>query len=230
MKLVRAAAAVATVIGVMSASAALAQQNEIIAIFNSAENDSQFAMLSYRRSFGPSLEEGLSFRLDVSRGEFDVPGSTGEIDTQRLLLGYRVIVGPDANLTFYGGPSWRERSYSPVLPGLVEFDEVGAFLSVEYNADLTNGGEVFGLAEYDSTQDLFYASAFYQADVGNLKIGPTVNYLTEGDYERRAAGLRVTLPVSDVIDLTATGAWAEGNAGGPDINSNYLELQVRARF
>lgn len=216
--------------GVLGIKPARAEQNEVIAIFNAAQNGSTFGMLSYRRSLGASLDAGLSFRVDVSRGAFDVPGSEGTIDTLRLLLGYRVEVGTGANLTFYGGASSRARDYSIVLPGLTEFDEVGAFGSVEYNADLADGGEFFALAEYDTTESLFYSSAFYQANLGNVKIGPTVNFLQEGNYSRRAAGVRVTVPVSDTVDFSATGAWAEGDTGGPGINSSYLEVQFRTNF
>jgi hypothetical protein len=230
MKATAATVAALVAIGVSGIEPAQAQQNEIIAIYNSAENDAQFGMFSYRRSLGATLDEGLSLRIDGSRGVFDVTGSEGTIDTLRLLVGYRIVVGSDSNLTFYGGASSRQRDYSVLLPGLTEFDDVGAFGSVEYNADFPDGGEVFGLVEYDTTEDLFYASGFYQADLGSVKIGPTVNYLEEGDYTRRAAGLRVTFPVSDDVDVTATGAWAEGDTGGPGIDSSYIEMQLRTRF
>ena len=230
MKATAAILAAGIVFGALSTAPALAEQNEVIAILNSAKNDAEFGMLSYRRSLGSSLDEGLSVRIDASRGVFDVPGSQGTIETLRLLVGYRIVLGTDTNLTLYGGPSWRQRDYSVVFPGLTEFDKVGAFVAVGYNQDFADGGEVFTLAEFDTTEDLFYTSAFYQADVGSVKVGPTVNYLQEGDYTRRAAGVRVTVPVNDMVDITATGAWAEGEAGGPGVDSSYLELQLRSRF
>ncbi len=230
MKSIIATAAALMAISSFVPAPASAQQNETIAIYNTAKNDSQFGLLSYRRSLGASLDAGLSFRIDASRGGFDVPGSTGTIDTLRLLFGYRMATGTGSNLTFYGGASMRKRDYSVVLPGLEEFDKVGAFGSIEFNADMANGGEVFSMAEYDSTKDAFYTSAFYQAKLGGIKVGPTVNYLKEGDYARSAAGLRFTYEVSDEMDFSATGAWAEGNTGGPGINSSYLEFQFRTRF
>jgi len=229
MNAIKLATAAAVALGTVSTGQALADQNEIIAIYNSAENDSDFAMLSYRRSLGPSLDEGLILRLDASRGMFDLPGSEGTIDTLRLLLGYRVQMSVATDLAFYGGPSMRERSYSPVLPGLTEFDDVGLFLSAEYNVDLATA-EGFALVEFDTTEDLFYTMAFYQFDFGGFKIGPTANYLSEGDYERHAAGVRLTIPIGDAVDFTATGAWAEGNTGGANIDSSYIELQFRTRF
>ncbi|MFZ1339422.1 MAG: hypothetical protein WAT25_03255 [Paracoccaceae bacterium] len=230
MKAIIASAAALMALGTFGPGPASAEQNEIISIINTAENDSQFGMFSYRRSFGASLDAGLSFRIDASRGRFDVPGSTGTIDTLHLLLGYRMVMDPNTDLTFYGGVSVRKRDYTVVLPGYDEFNETGAFGSVEINSDFADGGEIFGLVEYDTTKDVFYTSAFYQADLGGVKIGPTVNFLEEGDYQRRAAGLRVTYPVSDRLDITATGAWAEGDTGGPAVNSSYFELQLRTSF
>lgn len=225
------AAGIALLLGGLAQDVAAEPKNEVLALINTARNDSTFGYLSYRRSFGSSIDRGLKFRIDVSRGEFDVNTSTGTLTGVRLLLGYTVDLSPSTDLTFYGGITRRELDYDVLLPFLTEYDETAPFVSVEANTDTPNGGEVFGVAEYDGTTDLIYASGFLQYPFGSWKVGGEVSYLEEGDYSRRGLGLRLTTQLTDSIDVTAKLIAAEGGTNGAfDVDSSFFELQVRSKF
>ncbi|MBY6201000.1 hypothetical protein KUV65_06470 [Maritalea mobilis] len=226
-----AAALTAATLAAAAGAPALAQQSEFIAIGNVAENDSSFGMLSFRHGLGMSLYDGIVLRFDAARSAYEAGASDGTLDNFRLLVGYAMPLDATSRLTFFGGLSYRERSYSPSAPFLDEVDEAGVFLSVEYNIDQTNGNEGFALAEYDSVEDTFYTSAFYLFGLNNdIRVGPTFNYLDEGDYSRHAAGVRAAFDIGDSSEISVTGAWAEGDTGAATIDSSYVEVQFRLTF
>jgi hypothetical protein len=200
---------------------------------NSAQNDSTYASLSVRHGFGPSLDDGFKLRADVARGKFsfDYNGTVhGQIDTAHLLLGYSVKSG-DSKVTFYGGVSSRKRNYDKDEKGLTDVNKVGAFASIEADTTLASGANLAGLIEYDSPLKTLYTSAYMVFPVGGILVGPTLNYLDEGDYSRSAIGLRLQMPVAGSTEFVVTGAYAEGGVDGePNVNSSYLELQLSTRF
>ncbi|AHM04475.1 hypothetical protein roselon_02130 [Roseibacterium elongatum DSM 19469] len=188
-------------------------------------------MLSFRQGLGGSLYDGFVLRFDAAHSAYDAGASDGTLTNLRLLAGYAMPLDSTARLTFFGGVSYRDRSYSPNSPFLDEVDEAGVFVSVEFNYDQPNGNEGFALAEYDSVEETFYTSAFYLFGLNyDIRVGPTVNYLDEGDYSRTAAGLRAAFDIGDSAEISVTGAWAEGDTGGNTIDSSYAELQFRITF
>lgn len=231
MTLNKTLAAAALVATISPAAPALAEQNELISIFNIARNDSVFISNSYRRALGASLDDGLIFRADLNNTRFDFDATQARDWTLRLLIGYAVAAGPSTKVTAYGGLSYRDREFGPIPPGLENISEVGFFISGELDHKAANGANYGALLEYDSTLETFYASGYGVFDIGNAKLGPTVNFLQEDDYSRTAVGLRLQVPFNETSDVVATAAYAEGGVdGGPDVDSSYFEVQLRTRF
>lgn len=212
-------------------------RTEILAIGNIAENDSDFLYFSLRQSITGDIDQGFKVRADVARSTFDfsVGGTptTGEHIIARLLAGYAFGFSPGTKITVYAGGAYRDREISPSFPFISEGDDFGFFGSVELSSEFDFGGDFEALAEYETIADTFYTSAFYVHPVGPLKVGPTANFLHEddADYSRWAAGVRASIEVGEHVELTATGAYAEGGTGGSyGTDSSYLELQVRTTF
>jgi hypothetical protein len=224
-----AAAAVAST--VLPGAAAFAQQNELISIFNVGRNDVLFFGNSYRRALGASLDDGLIFRADLNITNFDFDATQASDKTLRLLVGYAFAAGAGSKFTGYGGLSYRDREFEPLSTGLENVDEVGFFVSGEFDHKAANGANYAALVEYDSTLETFYVSGYGVFDIGNAKLGPTVNYLQEDDYSRTAIGLRLQVPFNATSDVVATAAIAEGGVdGADDVDSSYFEIQLRTRF
>jgi hypothetical protein len=63
-----------------------------------------------------------------------------------------------------------------------------------------------------------------------VRIGPTVNFLNEDDYERIAGGVRVNVPMGRHFELNGIGAFARGGNDAFDDESSYAELELRSEF
>lgn len=232
MSIRKSLAALAACAVTLTGGTAVAQQNEIQGIINGADG-SNYLQFSYRRALGGTIDEGLLLRLDIARGTYDVGSSNGMIDTYRLALGYRMPLNDMVQLTFYGGASHREREYedqslSPVF--FPRLSETGVFAAAEINADLSAGGNVFGIVEYDSTTEAVYAGGHWLFGFDQFQVGPEINVLDEDGYSRRAAGLRMTYAMSSAMDFSLSAMWAEGGTDGDENDESYLEFQIRSEF
>jgi hypothetical protein len=218
----------------VTAAPALAGETEIIGIANSARNDSTYGSVSLRYSFGPSLDEGLKLRADAARTSYDfIMGQTsvtGTVNTVHMLLGYAIKID-DIKLTFYGGLSQRDRSHDPFVQGVTDESGVAGFTSVEMDTVLANGTNAAALAEYDGVFGTLYTGGYIVMPLGSVKIGPTANYVSEGDYTRSALGIRLQAPISDSFEAVLTGAYAQGGVDDQaKVNSSYIEVQISTRF
>lgn len=227
--------------------AAQAQNFEVLAIGNGDENGSNFYMLSIRGglSFGQTAAEegtvrnaqtGLRLRVDLARTTYDTNydsvAGTGTGKTYRLLLAYGVPLNADTTLTFTGGVSHRTVEVRPVtLNSPADTTETGPFASIDVEYSPENFGTLQMLAEHDSVGSN-YASITYMANIGtNVRIGPTANYVADGDYSRTALGLSAIYAFGDAFEIKATAANATQKiTGNPDKGVDYLEVQLRTVF
>lgn len=227
--------------------AAQAQNFEVLAIGNGDENGSNFYMLSLRGglSFGQTAAEeaternaqaGLRLRVDLARTTYDTNynsvAGTGTGETYRLLLAYGVPLNADTTLTFTGGVSHRTVEVRPVtLSSPDDSSETGPFASIDVEYSPENFGSLQLLAEHDSV-GANYSSITYMANLGaNLRVGPTANYITDGDYSRSALGLSAIYAIGDAFEIKATAANATQTiTGNADKAVDYLEVQLRTVF
>lgn len=227
--------------------AAQAQNFEVLAIGNRDENGSNFYMLSVRSDLGfgamsagagteRNAQTGLRLRFDATRTTYDtnynaVPG-TGTGTTYRLLLSYGVPVNADTTLTFTGGVSHRNVEVRPFTANSpADTSKTGGFASVDLEYSPASMGSLQVLAEHDSV-GANYGSITYLADLGaNFRVGPTANYVSEGDYSRVAVGLSAIYGLGDSFEIKATAANATQKITGiPNRGVDYLELQFRTVF
>ncbi len=222
-------------------SVAAADGFEVFILGNSADNGSQYSYLSLRAplNFGGTATEsdlGLRLRLDVGRASYDtdydgIPG-TGQGDTYRLLLSYGFAIADTTTLTVTGGVSQHSVEVRPVSASSpADTKETAEFVSL-FLEHRTDGVGLFqGLIEHDGA-GADYAALTYMFDVGaRAKVGPTANYLKEGDYTRSAYGLSATYLVSDNLEFKATAAEAQQSVGSAaSENVSYFELMLRAEF
>ena len=213
-----------------------AYRTEILAIGNIAHNDSDYLSLSIRHSLSGDLNNGFKVRLDLNRSHYQYNVNALEIDgevlTARLVAGYAMPLQYNAVLHLWGGAAYRHKEITPTNPFEASDEDWGAWVSVEYTQDFDYGGEFQALAEYETTVNYVYASAYYLHPFSFVKIGPTANYYLEGDndYARWAAGIRAAFPISEGVELTATGAYARGGVNDFDTDSSYVEMQLRFAF
>jgi len=215
----------------LAASQVGAEETELLFIGNAAENDSQYYQASYRQALTGVLDEGVRLRLDLARGDYKVTGTDARVDTSRVLLGYSFFAAEDTSITLTAGASHRVSSIETELPYFTEKDEWGFFGAAELNASYAGGGEFFALAEYDGAFETSYFSMHYTNPFAGVEVGPTVNYLHEGDYSRWAAGVRGNVELSDTTELSLSAAYSEADIeSGSKQDTSYVELQLRTAF
>lgn len=226
---------------------ACAQDFEALVIGNVDRNGSNFYMLSLRGDLGHGAADGiggtgrnavggLRFRFDAAMTTYDtnynnVPG-TGTGRTYRALLSYGIPVSDITTLTLTGGISHRTVDVRPVTPNSPDdTSDTGEFVSVELEYSPVGAGTFQALAEHDGVA-ADYLSATYLFDLSsNLRLGPTVNHVSEGDYSRKAVGLSAVYFVGDQFEIKATAAGAEQQVGGnKPVDVDYFELQLRTVF
>lgn len=226
---------------------ASAQDFEALVIGNADRNGSNFYMLSLRGDIGFGAFEGISgternaagglrFRFDAAMATYDtnynnVPG-TGTGRSYRALLSYGIPLSDAATLTLIGGISHRTVEVRPVtLNSPDDSSKTGEFLAAEFEYSAEGAGTFQAIAEHDGVA-ADYASATYLFDLTpNFRVGPTANYVSEGDYTRKAFGLSATYFVGDSIEIKATAADAEQQVGTNDpVDVDYFELQLRTVF
>jgi hypothetical protein len=233
----------------LGAAPALAQAEtfEVLGIGNGDVNGSRTQILSFRWALAGSETQsavateknarpGLRLRFDVMRSTYETnynrtPG-TGSVMGYRLLLAYGVPVNADTTVTVTGGISRRDVDVRPVTANSPsDVSDVGPFASLELEYSPERLGRLEALLEHDSVGANYGALSLF-ADLGpSLRVGPTFNYISEGDYSRRAAGLSAVYALSDQFEMKVTAAnAAQQIVGIPDKDADYLELQFRSVF
>ena len=228
-------------------SVSTAQDVEAIVIANQDRNGSNFYMLSLRTGLAfagaqaadgneRNAATGLRFRFDATLSEYDTNynavSGTGTNRGYKALLAYGFALSEDVTLTLIGGISHREREVRPVTPSSPDdSSETGGFIGAEFEYSPEGAGVLQLIAEHDAV-GATYASASYAFDLGqNFRVGPTANYVEEGDYSRQAYGLSATYFMGDRFEVKATAANAEQQVGGNDpVDVDYFELQLRSVF
>lgn len=211
---------------------AAAQGSEAMIVGNFSESGSAFYQLVYTRDISDS---GFAVRLDLAYGSYDTfydsIGGTAETERARLMLRYAFDVAPTAVVTLSGGVSYEATSVSPnTANSPEETSETGTFAAIDlyWLDDWDNA--LFATAEIDSV-DADYYSARYLVNFGGFSLGPTANYIIEGDYSRRALGVSVEVPfTSGNGEVLATLATTEADFDGGSEDANYFELLVRMEF
>lgn len=207
-----------------AAAPVLAEQNELMAIWNTTRTDSSFAMLSYRRDLQGDPDSGAKLRFDAGYGEYPLIGDDGSFSFTRLGVAYAIETSAWTTVTLTGGFSHRWRSPEDTSVS-------GVFASVELFNTSASGNDLFLLGEYDSVDQTYLVSGRYLLDMNSFSVGPTASYLEEGDYSRRAAGVSGSFDLSPSAELSITGAWAEQQVGAsPTEDASYIELQIRTTF
>lgn len=228
-------------------SVASAEGFEAIVIGNADVNGSHFYMVSLRQDlrFGEAVDpatsgrnaaSGLRLRFDATQStyesDYDATPGTGTGRTYRLLLSYGFSVGADTVMTLTGGLSHRTDTVRPVtLSSPADEAKTAEFVSLDFEYSPSSFGALQALLEHDGSGANF-ASATYLFNVGqNFRIGPTVNYIAEGDYSRDAYGISALYVNGDQFEIKATLANASqviGSSAAVDVD--YLELQLRTTF
>lgn len=225
----------------------LAEGFEAIAIGNTDVNESHFSMISLRKdlNFGAAsvaedtsrnAPSGLRLRLDASRSayntNYDATSGTGTSETYRFLLSYGIPMDSNTTITLTGGVSHRSDFVRPItLNSPADKEKTAEFLSLEFEYSPASFGTFQGLAEHDGS-GANYASASYLINIGeNFRIGPTMNYVSQGDYSRDAFGLSTIYVNGDKFEIKVTIANADQNVGSnPSTEVDYFELQMRTTF
>ena len=218
----------------LTASVASADQTEMILLGSVTQDDSEYGLFSFRHSLTGSLEDGVFMRLDGSISEFRfLNGGTlteGNQAVLRAVLGYSMPLG-NGHGSVYGGISNVSRTFTPASVFLTPIDETGFFLGAEYDEweDDDAGWQV--LTEYESAHESLYGRVTYLFDFGNLSVGPTANYLDEGDYSRTAGGVWMNYRIDEQTSLFGSLVAAEGgNDGLPKRASGYIEFGAKLEF
>ncbi len=227
--------------------AAQAENFEVIAIGNADENGSNFYMLSLRTDLGFSqfatgdgsernAQHGLRLRFDLAGTSYDTNyngvDGTGSGEIYRLLLSYGMQINPATTVTVTGGVSYHSLEVRPVtLSSPDDSAETGYFASIDLEYSPEGMGSLQLLAEHDDVGS-DYASVTYLANIGaNLRIGPTANYVADGDYSRSAVGLSAIYSLGEEFEIKATVANAvQKITGSSDTDVDYVEVQLRTVF
>ena len=224
-----------------------AQGFEAIVIGNADVNGSHFYMVSLRKDlrFGEAVDaevsgrnatSGLRLRFDATQStyesNYDATPGTGTGKTYRLLVSYGLLVDADLTMTFTGGVSHRVNTVRPItLNSPADKAKTAEFLSLDFEYSPSSFGALQALIEHDGSGSN-YASATYLVNVGqNFRVGPTVNYVSEGDYSRDAYGISAVYVNGDQFEIKATLANASQTVGSSAaVDVDYLELQLRTTF
>lgn len=219
----------------ISASAAFADQSELVVLGNVTQDDSEYGLLSYKHALNGTLDDGIFVRFDASASQFRFvftgTPTTGNQNVVRLAVGYAAPTG-NGQVNVFGGVSHVSRDFSPAAGALTEIDETGFFLGAEYTEWGADNTGLQLLAEYESAHEAFYSRATYLFEVGeDFSVGPTVNYLDEGDYSRSAIGVWMNYDLNEDASLFASLVAAEGgNDGEAKRDSGYFELGAVLKF
>ena len=216
-----------------SAAPALAEGFEALVIANRSDNGSEYYYLSLRSALafaGP----GVELRFDAAAGsydtDFDATPGTGRVRDFRLILSYDAFNDGQTTVTLNGGVSHRSVEVRPVTGSSpADSSDTGGFVSVEL-ANETETGDLFAVAEHNSVAGN-YLAASYLFHIGSLSLGPTANYIVDGDYSRRAYGLSAVYEFSENFEAKLTGASAEQTIDGfGSTDADYFELQLFTKF
>lgn len=213
---------------------ALAEGSEVMVIGSFSDDAATYYQLTFAQDLSAMGAEGLGVRLDLAHGSYDTfydaTDGTAETQRARLLLTYDIDVAAGATLTLNGGLSYYTREVRPVTANSPDdVADQGYFVSAELYWLDDFGNSLMAIAEHDSVAADYY-SARYLFDLGGAAIGPTANYLVEGDYSRVAYGATVEVPFSQgEFSVTAATADAELGGGG-SAEVNYVEMMVRFAF
>lgn len=238
---------VALAVAALLPSLASAQNFEALVIGNGAKNGSNFYMLSLRRDLGfgekaaatatdRNASDGLRFRFDLGQSTYEsnydsTPG-TGTSNIYRLLLSYGIALDEGTTLTVTGGVSHHENTVRPVtLNSPDDETKTGEFFAIDLEHSPTPLGSLQALVEHDGAGSDYMQGTFLFNTSTNWRIGPTANYVLQGDYSRTAYGLAVIYEMGDQFEIKATAAKAEQTIGSaPSSNVDYFELQLRSVF
>lgn len=225
-------ASAATLVGsIVVSDAAQAAEAQIVTSVSIAQNDTQYGYFSYRRAFGDDLKNGLGYRFDVSRSTFGflngAVATDGTTDTARLLLTYGTSIA-DFDTTFFGGVSYKDKSFSPGGATLNPLAEFGGFFGFEASQWASGAGGLQLLAEYETQETSFFARGTYLFELGAIEMGPTVHYLSEkGGYDRRGAGVWVNYFTGNGVTLYGAAYVAEG---GTAVKIDQSAIEFGATF
>ena len=219
-----------------TASTAFAQDNEVMIVGNYSETGSSFYQLAYTHDISSMGADGLGVRVDLAHGSYDTfydnTDGTAETQRARLMLRYSVDLAPTAVVTLSGGVSYEMSSVSPDTANSPDdATETGYVAAVDlYWLDNWNNA-LFATAETDTVGADYY-SARYLVNFGAFSVGPTANYIIDGDYARRAFGASVEVPfASGGGEVLATLVATEAEfGGGGSSEENYFEVLVRMEF
>ncbi len=218
----------------LAANVAAADQTEIVVLGSATQDDSEHALLSFRHALKGSLEDGVYLRLDGSVSEFRfLNGGTPTEGNQAVLraaIGYSMPLG-GGYASLFGGISNVSRTFSPASVFLTPVDETGFFVGAEYNEWEDDDAGWQALVEYESGHEALYTRLTYLFDYGQFSVGPTLNYLDEGDYSRTAGGIWVNYRIDEQSSLFGSLVAAEGgNDGAPKRASGYVEFGAKLEF
>jgi hypothetical protein len=226
-------AAAASLIAIFCANdIAQAADAQLVLGVNSARNDARFGLMSYRRSLGDDLSEGLGYRVDVSRSTFGflngaIP-TTGTSDTARVLLTFGSKL-PSADLTVFGGVSYKNKTFAPAAATLTTVNDFGAFAGFELSQWSSGNGGLQLLGEYETQEAAFYGRATYLFDLGSIQLGPTAHFLQESSYDRRGVGLWANYGTGNGVVYYGSIVRAEDGSAVP-VDSSSVEFGVTLDF
>ena len=218
-----------SLIALLTAASASAQNTEIVAIANSDEKDGTFSMLSVRQALTNTLDEGWFIRLVTSQSDFPVSSSDAVIQTDRFIVGYGMQVDEFTNVRFSLGSVSRERSASPVTTFYPDGEDSGTFAAVEGVVE-NEEGKIIGILEFDGAAESTYTSAEYIEKFAGFNLGVTGNYIDEDDFSREALGLRADFTRNNTT-FSVIAAYAESvTTGNEPKDASYVELLVVTSF
>lgn len=227
----------------LAASVAQAGDYELIAIGNGSSDGGRFGMLSFRAQLSSGDEageagaakSGLRVRVDTGRSQYetsyDGTDGHGRNDFARVLLTYGQPLSDNALITFIGGATYRNTYVRPQTASApADVTQYGGFVGAEFEYTVPDVAYIQALAEYDSTAGS-YASLTALSDFGDLRVGPTFNYIVDGNYSRTAFGVVAEYTFTETFDMRLTGATATSQvAANPSSTFSYLEFQLRREF
>jgi hypothetical protein len=221
---------------------AFAEEFEVIGMYDGNSIDGTYTGVSIRATLiegdqgsAETAQTGLRLRADSSVATFatnyDSTPGTGTANVQRVILTYGMPTSDTSSITIGVGGTQRSESVTPVTASSpADSTETGMFYSVELESTLDDGGRFQVIYEYDEV-GANYASATYQLDMGNWRVGPTVNMVTDVDYSRTAYGLSAAFDLGDGLELGLTGAMASQTiGGGTPTDFSYIGMYLRSAF
>lgn len=228
---------------------------EVIGLYSITGEGSPFMMASIRTKLTGMLskgvpanarnaQEGFRFRFDALKSSYDTnydatPGTATE-NAYRFLLSYGAILNEALTVTLTGGLSYHMGKVRPLTASAPDdFSGYGEFFSLDAEYSPAGFGSLQILAEHDgaggehlSISDGNFFAGTYLMDIGDsLRLGPTANYILDGDYTRSAIGASAIILLSDQFEVKGTigRAWPEISGVAAD-QYNYGEVQVRLSF